>query len=38
MSKKTIEERIEAGREYRRVSAIKVETRADEQDQYIVEG
>lgn len=38
MSKSKIEERIEAGREYRRVSAIKVETRADEQDQYIVEG
>lgn len=38
MSKKTIEERIEAGREYRRMAEIRVDAQEGEEQKYVVEG
>ena len=38
MSKKTIEERIEAGREYRRMAEIRVDAQEGEEQNYVVEG
>lgn len=38
MSKKTIEERIQAGREYRRMAEIRVDAQEGEERNYVVEG